>query len=137
MGDTKQEVIQELKDIFKYLGFQENKKMFLYVKKIDNSLTFRISFFNKNHERIILESIDILFDSYFEIKSVYFLENGYKIINSKKITITEFYYLTTYNRNGDQTNILAFDLTPLNNNPIIINTNSTVTSYIFGLQLKE
>lgn len=94
MGDTKQEVIQELKDIFKYLGFQENKKMFLYVKKIDNSLTFRISFFNKNHERIILESIDILFDSYFEIKSVYFLENGYKIINSKKITITEFYYLT-------------------------------------------
>ncbi|MEN9980338.1 MAG: hypothetical protein RL542_125 [Bacteroidota bacterium] len=62
--------------------------------------------------------------------------NGERMSSAYDYT-TEFYYLTTYNRNGDQTNILAFDLTPLNNNPIIINTNSTVTSYIFGLQLKE
>lgn len=50
---------------------------------------------------------------------------------------TEFYYLTTYKRSTDQTNILAIDLTPLNNNPITVTTNTSITSYIFGLQLKE
>ena len=92
MSDINDKKIQELKDILKALGFYENKKLLGYVKKIDDSLTLFISFFNKDNERIILKSIDVLFDV-LEIKVIYFVENGYKITNSKYILINQVCYV--------------------------------------------
>lgn len=89
MVDTKQEVIQELKDILKDLGFQENKKILGYVKKTSSVLKLYIYFVNRESERIDINHIDILLDLV-RIKSIYYSQNTHDIQCSKMFTIKEF-----------------------------------------------
>ena len=88
MVDTKQEVIQELKDILKDLGFQENKKILGYVKKIHNRLNLYISFVNPDAEIIDISCIDI--SSTIKIKGVYYWFSGIKTQSFKEISLLEF-----------------------------------------------